>query len=55
MQERMTAYLLAGFGIQQDPPQLDHLCRVLGNVDAMFIAGGSDVDDDVAIQLRSRS
>jgi hypothetical protein len=55
MQARMAAYLLAGFGIQQDPPQLDHLCRILGNVDAMLIAGGCNVDDDIAIQLGSRS
>lgn len=46
-----STYLLAGFGIQQDPPQLDHLCGILGDVDAMLVAGGCDVDDNVAIQL----
>jgi hypothetical protein len=52
--EKSRAHLLAGFGIQQNPPQFDHLCRILGDVDAMFIASGCDVDDNVAIQLRGR-
>ena len=46
-----ATYLLAGFGIQQDPPQLNHLGGILGDVDAMLVTGGCDVDDNVAIQL----
>lgn len=46
-------YLLAGLGIQQDPAQFDDLGGILGDIDAMLVAGGRNVDDDVAIQLGS--
>jgi hypothetical protein len=46
-------YLLTGLGIQQDPAQFDDLGGILGNIDAMLVASGRNVDDDVAIQLGS--
>lgn len=45
-------HLLTGLGIQQDPSQLDHFGRVLGDVDAVLVTCRRDVDDDVAVQLR---
>jgi hypothetical protein len=51
--EIVCTYLLAGLGIQQDPAQFDDLGGILGDIDAMFVAGGRNVDNDVAIQLRS--
>lgn len=46
-----SAYLVAGFGIEQDPAEFNDLCRVLCDVDAMFVASGRNMDDDVAVQL----
>lgn len=46
-----SAYLVAGLGIEQDPAEFNDLGGVLGDIDAMFVAGRGDVDDDVAVQL----
>lgn len=48
-------HLLAGLCVEQDPTQLDDLGRVLGHVHAVLVAGGRDVDDDVAVELRRGS
>jgi hypothetical protein len=42
-------HLLTGLGIQQYPAKFNDFCRVLGDIDSMFITGGSDVDDNVAV------
>ena len=39
------------FGIEEYPAKLNYLRRVLGHVDAVFIAGCSYVDDDVAVEV----
>lgn len=41
--------LLECVGIEQNPAKLNDLGRVLGDVDAVLIAGGSDVNDNVAV------
>jgi len=46
-------YLFAGIGVKQDPSDFYDFCRVSGNIDAMLVAGGSDVDHDEAIELGS--
>lgn len=38
-------------GVEKNPAKLDQLGRVLGDVDAMLIAGGRNVDHDVSVQL----
>ena len=45
------AYLLAVFGVQEDPAKLYHLCRIFGDIDSVLIAGGSDMDNNVSIQI----
>lgn len=45
------SYLLAGLCVEQNPTQLNDLGRVLGHVHAVLVAGGRDVDDDVAVEL----
>jgi hypothetical protein len=55
MDSRAKTNLFTSFGVQKNPSQLDNLGRVSGHVDAVLIAGGSDVDDDVAVQLRRGS
>ena len=44
--------LFARLRIQQNPAQLDHLGRVLGDVDAMLVTRRRGVDDHVSVQLR---
>lgn len=45
------SHLLAGFCIEQDPAQLNYLCRVFCNINAVLIAGCGYVDDDVAVEI----
>ncbi len=45
------AHLVESVRIQQDPAKLNNLGGVLGHIDAVFIASGGDVDDDVAVDL----
>ena len=49
------AYLFEVVGVEKDPAKLDELGRVLGNVDAMLIAGSCDVDDHVPVDLERGS
>lgn len=51
----VPSYLVAVLGVEQDPAQLDDFCRVLGHIDTMLVAGGSYVDDDVAIEATAGS
>ena len=41
-------------GVEEDPTKLNQLGRVLCNVDSMLVAGGRNVDDDVAVDLERR-
>ena len=45
------AYLFTALCVEQDPPKLNDLRRVLGDVDAMLIAGCCNVEDYVPVQL----
>jgi len=45
-------HLFAAFGIEQDPTQLNHLGRVFCDIDAVLVAGGGYVDDQIAVQVR---
>lgn len=51
--EENWTYLFARFCIKQDPAKLDNLSRVLGYVDAMFVTGGSYVNDYVFVDVVS--
>lgn len=46
---REQAHLFESVCVQQDPAKLNDLGRVLCNVDTMFIASGSHVNNDVAV------
>lgn len=50
--EAANAHLIKCFCIEQDPTQLDHLGRVLRHVDSVLIAGGSNVNDHVAVDVK---
>ena len=43
------SYFITRLRIQQKPTDLNNLCGILGHVDAMFVAGGSYMNDHVAI------
>jgi hypothetical protein len=45
-----ATYLFEGLCIDQHPAQLDDFGRVLCDVDTMLVAGGSDVNHDIAIE-----
>lgn len=47
----LATHLLERVGIKQDPSKLNHLGRVLCHIDAVLVAGGRNVDDDVAIDV----
>lgn len=51
VKESTSAYLLAVLGIQENPSELNDLGRVLGNVYAVLIAGGCNVDDDISVEV----
>jgi hypothetical protein len=44
-----NAHFFAAFGVEEDPTQLNDLCRILGDVDAVFIAGGCHMNYYVAV------
>lgn len=48
----LATHLLERVGIKQDPSKLNHLGRVLCHIDAVLVAGGRNVDDDVAIDVK---
>ena len=45
-------YLLTIFGIEQEPANFDDLGGVFGYVDAMFVASGSNMNNQVAVNIR---
>lgn len=49
-QEDGSAHLFECLRVHQDPTNFDNLGRVLGNVDAMFIAGRGHMNDHVAVE-----
>lgn len=51
----LATHLLERVGINQNPPELNDLRRVLGHIYAMFVAGGRDVNDDVAVDVERLS
>ena len=44
-------YLIAGLCVEQNPSELDHFGRIFGDINAMLIAGGGHMDDDIAVEL----
>jgi hypothetical protein len=44
-------YLFTRLGVEQDPTKLNHLSRVLCNVDAVFVTRGSHMDDYIAVNV----
>lgn len=50
-----SPYLVTSLRIQQDPSKLNDLGRVLCHIDAVFVAGGSYVYDDVTVEVRGGS
>lgn len=47
----MPTHLLQRLGVEKNPAELNNLGRVLCDVDSMLIAGGCDVDHDIAIDV----
>jgi hypothetical protein len=45
-----ATYLFEGLCIDQHPAQLDDFGRVLCDVDTVLVAGGGDVNHDIAIE-----
>lgn len=54
VQSVIVAHILAFLCIKQAPAQLNHFSRVLCDVNAVFVTGGSYMDDQVVVQLRGR-
>ena len=50
----LVAYLLHGVSIEENPSQLDDLGGILGDIDAMLVTGGGNVDHDIAIDVELR-
>lgn len=48
---RQYAHFLKAIGIEKNPAELYDFGRILGNVDAMLVTGGCDVDDHVSVGL----
>lgn len=44
-------YLFAALRIEQDPAELDDLCRIFGHIDTVLITGRGHMDDDVSVQI----
>lgn len=53
-EKKGRAYLVTGLSIEEDPAELDNFGRVFRDVDSVFVAGGSNVDDHVAVQVAAR-
>jgi hypothetical protein len=43
--------LIAGLCVQQNPAKLDHLCRILRDIDSVLITGGGHMNHNVSIQV----
>jgi hypothetical protein len=44
-------HLFAALCIKENPPELYNLCRIFGDINAVLIAGGGNVNDNVSIQI----
>lgn len=44
-------YLFQSIGVNENPANLDHLGGIFGHVNSMLVAGGSNVNDDVAVRV----
>ena len=52
---RHLTHLVTVFRVQKDPPELNDFCRVLGDIDAMFIARRSYMYDYIAVEVAALS
>lgn len=48
------SHLFKRRSIDENPAKLNDFGRVLGDVNAMFVASGRDVDDDITVGVESR-
>ena len=48
---KISTYLIAVLCIKENPAKLYHLCRIFGDIDSMLITSGSNMDDNVSIQI----
>lgn len=55
MQDSEETHLLEGVGVEENPAELNHLCRILGHINAVLVAGGGNMDDDVSIHAELRA
>jgi hypothetical protein len=44
-------HLLKGFSVNEDPADFNDLSGVLGDEDSVFVTGGGNVDDNVAVNV----
>jgi len=49
------AHLVERAGVEQNPTELNHLSRVLGDINSMLVARGCDVDHDISVDLQGRA
>jgi hypothetical protein len=49
--EQSWTYLVTALCIEENPPKLYHLSRVLGDIDSVLVAGGGNVDHNVSVQI----
>jgi hypothetical protein len=47
--KEMATHFVQGLCVNEYPANLDNLGGVFGNKDGVLVAGGGDVDDDVAV------
>lgn len=47
-----SAYLVESLCIYQDPPDLNDLGRILGDIHPVFVAGRGHVDDNIAVNVQ---
>ncbi|KAK1247827.1 hypothetical protein MKX07_000715 [Trichoderma sp. CBMAI-0711] len=50
-EEEEESNLFESVGVKENPSKLNDLGRVLGNVHTVLIAGGRNMDDDVAVDV----
>lgn len=50
----LESYLITSLAVEQYPTNFDDLCRILCHINAMFVAGGRYVDDNIAVELGNR-
>lgn len=49
--EQSWTYLVTALCIEENPPKLYHLSRILGDIDSVLVAGGGNVDHNVSVQI----